>query len=343
MNTVEDIQKLVGPALSESMDEWRAPLEITRGVYLLRMPMPFRLDHINLYILEDTQGWTLVDCGLNNAESMAVWNEVFARFLGDKPVTRIIVTHLHPDHIGLADWLQCKTKAPIYITSPEWELATALFELPTSDPARLSLHYQRLGLMGDRLQKTIKQASSFRTLIKKLPAKVNILNDREVLSIGGRRWQIFIGRGHSPANACLWDESERVLIAGDHILPSITPNINLLTVGPSNPLDDSIKSLKEFRGVPCDLILPAHGSPTPRYRERIDELLGHHATHLDCLHAACTEERTASDCVPFLFDSELPDHQFYFAIGESAAHLTYLAQYGRLKRTGDIPWKFVQP
>ncbi len=317
--------------------------EVARGVYLLRMPLPFRLDHINLYILDDSEGWTVIDCGLNTVESMTVWESLLASFLSDKPVIKIIVTHLHPDHIGLARWLQDKTKAPIYMTPPEWEMAQEVFSMPASDPTRLHAHYQRLGLQEERLQATIKQAASYQKMVKTLPQDVEFLQERDELSIAGRRWRIMLGKGHSPACACLWDEAEQILIGGDHILPNISPNINLLATGPSNPLQDYLVSLDAFRSLPCKTLLPAHGLPTSRYGERIDELLAHHAQHLECLQTACAAARTAAECVPFIFNGQLPDHQFYFAIGESAAHLVYLAEQGRLTRSGDASWRFVRP
>lgn len=319
------------------------PCELMRGVYLLRMPMPFRLDHINLYALDDPSGWTLVDCGLNTPETMAVWESLFATLLRDKPVARIVVTHLHPDHIGLASWLHEKTRAPIYITSPEWEMAKEVFNLPMTDPSRLLNHYQQLGLQDELLHAMVKQGAAYRKLVKTLPEGVNFLREGEILRIGGRRWHILVGSGHSPACACLWDESEQVMISGDHILPSISPNINLLSVGPGNPLSDYLASLSRFRNIPCTMVLPAHGSPTSRYRERIDELTEHHEMHLERLQAACAEPHTAYECIPYLFKHELPIHQFYFAIGESAAHLTCLAGQGRLNRDGELPWRFIRP
>lgn len=319
------------------------PREVVSGVYLLRMPMPFRLDHINLYLLDDPAGWTLVDCGLNNADSRAVWESVFADFIGSKPVVRIIVTHLHPDHIGLARWLQERTQAPIYMTSPEWELATSLFHLPAVDPSCIQRHYQRLGLEGERLQQTVKQASGYGRMVQALPPYVHFLAEGDVLPIGTRRWRILIGRGHSPASACLWDDAEGVLIGGDHILPSISPNINLLAVGPSDPLHDYLTSLRAFRALAGELVLPAHGLPDSRYRGRIDDLLAHHAQHLDDLERACREPRTACDCVETMFKPNLPEHQYYFAIGESAAHLTYLVRQKRLRRADGTPWRFSHP
>lgn len=342
MQVLEVIKGLHADAPEETVINRPLPREIVRGVYLLRMPMPFRLDHINLYLLDDPEGWTLVDCGLNNDESKAVWDSVFADFIGDKPVIRLIVTHLHPDHIGLASWLQEKSRAPIYMTRPEWGLAQALFDLPRSDPAGISRHYERLGLGGERLEQTVKQASGYARMVKALPRQVQFLSQDELLHIGGRRWRVLFGHGHSPACACLWDESERVLIAGDHILPDISPNINLLAVGPSDPLQDYLTSLNVFRALPGEMVLPAHGLPTPRLRERIDELLAHHARHLDDLRAACHQPLTACDCVPLMFKPDLPDHQYYFAIGESAAHLVYLAGQGRLSRAGDVPWRFIR-
>jgi glyoxylase-like metal-dependent hydrolase (beta-lactamase superfamily II) len=316
------------------------PSEVAQGVYLLRMPLPFRLDHINLYLLEDVDGWTVVDCGLNTPESAAVWQSVLDEFLRGKPVTRVIVTHLHPDHIGMAQWLHEHTGAPVFMTRNEWKLANDVFNLPVSNAAWIEAHYRRLGLEGESLRTTAKQASGYRRLVKVLPAQVRFLHEHETLDIGKRRWRILFGAGHSPACACLWDETDRLLIAGDHVLPTITSNINLLSVGPSNPLDDYLTSLTTFRELPCAVLLPAHGPPTAQYRERIDVLIRHHQQRLDILRSACNEPRTAADCVPMLFESQLPAHQYFFAIGESASHLVYLMEHGQLRCEGELPWRF---
>ena len=314
--------------------------EIVPGVYRLRMPLPFRLNHINLYLLEDSDSWTLVDCGLNQSEGLSLWREVLAERLGGKPITRIVVTHLHPDHIGLARALQGLTGAPVCMTRREWRLAQDVFNLPLTNATWIEQHYRRLGLEGEPLQAVVRQASAYRRLVKELPTDVHYLHEHETLDIGGRRWRILFGSGHSPASACLWDESDRLLIAGDHILPSITSNINLLSVGPTNPLDEYLTSLRTFRALPCALLLPAHGSPVVSYNERIEELIRHHEERLNLLRAACQEPRTAADCVPILFNGNLPVHQYFFAIGESASHLVYLSEHGNLRMEGEFPWRF---
>ena len=324
----------------ESDEVYGIPIPVAEGVYRLRMPLPFRLDHINLYLLEDTAGWTLVDCGLNKPEVMSLWDDLLANGFFAKPINRIVVTHLHPDHIGLANWLQRKTGAPVFMTPREWRLAQDVFNLPVANAAWIENHYRRLGLEGERLLAIAKQANGYRRLVKVLPERVRFLYEHETLDIGKRQWRILFGAGHSPASACLWDESERLLISGDHVLPTITSNINLLSVGPSNPLDDYLTSLTTFRGLPCASLLPAHGAPTSRYRERIDELIGHHQQRLDVLRKACSEPRTAAECVGLLFASNLPDHQYFFAIGESASHLMYLRDHGEVQMDGEFPWKF---
>ena len=318
------------------------PREVAEGVYLLRMPLPFRLDHINLYLLEDPAGWTVVDCGLNADDVLVLWEGLLATFLQHKPIQRIVVTHLHPDHIGLANQLQQKTGAPVFMTPREWQLAQDVFNLPTSNAAWIEMHYRRLGLEGEPLRTTARQASGYRRLVKTLPSAVRYLHEHETLEIGGRHWRILFGAGHSPASACLWDDSDRLLIAGDHVLPNITSNVNLLSVGPSNPLDDYLTSLRTFRELPCALLLPAHGLPTARYQERIDELIRHHEVRLEVLRNACSEPRTAADCVPMLFNAGLPDYQYFFAIGESASHLVYLSEHGHVRMEGEFPWRFAR-
>jgi len=182
--------------------EFGRPIQLDEGVYQLRMPLPFRLDHINLYLLEDTSGWTLIDCGLNRPEVMELWLGLLNGFLKRKPLERIVVTHLHPDHIGLASWLQEQTGAPIYLTRGEWQLAQQVFNLPTRNAELIEAHYHRLGLQDTALQTTAKQASGYRRLVKTLPRAVRHLHEHEILNLNGRRWRILCGAGHSPACAC---------------------------------------------------------------------------------------------------------------------------------------------
>lgn len=316
------------------------PVKVLDGVYLLRMPMPFRLDHINLYLLEDSQGWTLVDCGLNTQETMVLWEALFTSFLHERPLTRIIVNHLHPDHIGLAEWLQRKTGASVLITQAEWKLANELFYLPQTDPSIVKRHYRSMGFQGGALDALVKHASGYRRMVKGLPQAVEIVSGGQVLTIGARSWEIRVGKGHSPECACLWNQEDRVLIAGDHVLPRISPNINMLCVGPGDPLDDYLRSLEDFHDLPCELLLPAHGLPITRFRTRVSELQDHHREQLARLEALCTRPSTVAECLPYLFDAELPDHQLYFAAGETAAHLAYLAGKGRMTRAGADLWTF---
>jgi len=317
------------------------PQELVRGVHLLRMPLPFNLNHINLYLLEDEEGWTLVDTGLNAPETKAIWERVLAGFLGGKPVIRIIVTHLHPDHIGCAQWLHEKVGAPIYMTRDELRLTQEIFDLPIANPRRIEEHYRGLGLQGSDLAEMIRLAARYRKLVPVLPERVAYLHEHETLDIGDRNWRILLGHGHSPACVCLWDDAQHLLIVGDHVLPSISPNVNLLSVGPTNPLDDYLTSLGTFRSLPCSLMMPAHGVPSIRFRERIDELIRHHLERLELLESACRREpRTAAECVPLLFSPERHRAQPFFALGESAAHLVYLAERGSLKKEGEPVWKF---
>jgi glyoxylase-like metal-dependent hydrolase (beta-lactamase superfamily II) len=189
----------------------------------------------------------------------------------------------------------------------------------------------------------VRQAASFRKMVKQLPIEVTLLHGGEALDIGGRQWRVRIGQGHSPACACLWNPQERILIIGDHVLPSISPNINLLAVGPTDPLADYLASLRDFENLPCELPLPAHGVFVGSFQDRVRELQGHHERHLERLESFCDEPRTAFDCVPHLFNGTLPDHQMYFALGEAAAHLAHLAVRGRLQKSGDKPWHFSSP
>lgn len=316
------------------------PVEVAPGIAVLRMPMPFALDHINVYLLEDTDGWIVIDTGLDWPKSKAIWQEVLASVFKRKPLKSIIVTHLHPDHIGMAAWLQETTGAPVSMTAGELAQAEALWELTEQPLERTGQHYHRFGMDKELQARMFERGPVYRRLVKHLPKNVTILGQDDVLEVQGRGWQVRIGRGHSPEHACLWSAQDRILVSGDHVLPNITPNISYLPVGSENPLNDYLLSLSDFQGMDCRMALPAHGLPFMDIDARIRSLRDHHNRLLTQIEAYCDEPRNVLDCTRHLFGQDLPDHQMGFATGEAAAHLVYLVSQGRLNIEEDDIWHF---
>ena len=316
------------------------PKKIGYGVMLLRMPLPFRLDHINLYLLDDGDSWTLIDTGLNSDNVKTIWDNLLKTFFKKKSIGKIVLTHLHPDHIGLAAWLSERCGAPVHISKGDWSMACALWDADTDQAAQqYRQYYSRFGVCGDVLEELVKHRAGYKKLVKQLPCHVHFLIPGEKLQSDGK-WEILEGKGHSPQHICLWNEGEKVMISGDHILPTITPNVSLMVHGLRNPLQSYLRSLKQFGALHCQHYLPAHGLPSDNYQARIGELLAHHQQQLTSLLKCCDQPMTVAQALPILFKRELPIQQRIFALGEAAAHLVYLTSQEQLSCTGSQTWVF---
>jgi glyoxylase-like metal-dependent hydrolase (beta-lactamase superfamily II) len=310
-------------------------LVIAPGVRWLRMPLPFALNHINLWLLEDGPGWTIVDTGYAMAETKALWERIFAEQLADLPVTRIIVTHYHPDHIGLAGWLTERWQAPLWVTEKEWLFARVM-SLSGEDFAPLNRSFaHRAGLDQAMSELFADREKSYRRGVLSVPPSFQRLTDGTHIEIGGREWQVIVGEGHAPELASLYCAETGVLIAGDQVLPKISPNISVQAHEPNgDPLARYLGSLKKLRGAipPETLVLPSHNLPFFGLHARIDALAAHHAARCDEILAACERPKTALELLPVLFRRILDRHQMGFALGEALAHLHYLMGQGALDR-----------
>jgi glyoxylase-like metal-dependent hydrolase (beta-lactamase superfamily II) len=309
-------------------------VEIAPGVHWLRMPLPFALDHINLWLLEDGEQWTLVDCGLGNDATRALWERVFAAKLRT-PVRRLIVTHHHPDHLGNATWLLARTGAEFWMPQAEFLAAHTLREgLAGYAFERVLEMFRTNGLDGERLAKIEGRGMAYRRNVPELPTTYARLMAGQRHSIGGRQWQVLPGYGHSPEHASLYCEEAGVFIAGDMVLPKISTNVSVWGIEPGgNPLALFLESIARFAKLPAEtLVLPSHGLPFRGLRERVAQLEEHHRLRLAELHEACDSPKAAADVLGTLFRRPLDAHQTFFAMGEAMAHLHYLHADGRLRR-----------
>src|SRR6202043_2436036 len=299
-------------------------LAIAPGVHWLRMPLPFALDHINLWLLEDRPGWSIDDNGYTMRQTEALWERIFAERLGGLPVTRVIVTHYHPDHIGLADWLTQRWQAPLWVTEKEW-LSARVMSHGAEDFAPMRRSFARRAGLGDAEAELFSEReNSYRRGVPSVPASFQRLADGMAIEIGGREWRVVVGEGHAPELACLYCAATGVLIAGDQVLPRISPNISVPPHEPDgDPLARYLTSLGKLRNAlpPDILVLPSHNLPFRGLYPRIDELAAHHHARCAEVIAACARPHSAAELLPVMFRRRLDRHQTAFALGEALAHL----------------------
>ncbi len=313
-------------------------IAIAPGVKWLRMPLPFALDHINLWLLDDGPSWTVVDCGYAGAKTEALWEQVFAGALDGRPIGRVMVTHYHPDHIGLAGWLTERWEAPLWISEKEWLHARVAANNAADYESAARRFAHRAGLDPEAANIFAERHSGYRRGVPSVPAAYTRLADGMAVEIGGRQWRVIVGEGHAPELACLYCAETGVLIAGDQILPRISPNISVPPHEPDgDPLARYLKSLDKLRRAlpPDTLVLPSHNLPFRGVHIRIDELSAHHNARCDEVLTACARPHTAAELLPLMFRRQLDRHQTGFALGEALAHLHYLQGQGEISRQID--------
>jgi glyoxylase-like metal-dependent hydrolase (beta-lactamase superfamily II) len=310
--------------------------EILPGVHWLRMPLPFKLDHINLWLLEDGDGWTLVDSGFNSEDSRAHWEELFTGHMGGRPVHRLICTHYHPDHMGLAGWLTQRLGIEMWTTKGEFDTIMRIAGGIGKKGGDFDPEFYRLAGCGEDIMETVvRRIEKFGTRFLPLPADYHCIQDGDEIEIGGRRWDVIVGRGHSPELATLYCGELGALISGDQILPRITPNVAVHSGDASaDPLGDFLASFDKFRDLPEDtLVLPSHIRPFRGLHRRLDDYRAHHEDRLDVAIAACDVPMTAVQMMGKIFSGTYDSHQTFLALGETLAHLHHLEARGDVTRS----------
>jgi glyoxylase-like metal-dependent hydrolase (beta-lactamase superfamily II) len=323
----------------ETRPEIGAVIEVRPGIFWIRMRLPMQLNHINLWLLEDEGAWTAVDCGIKNDETIQAWEQLFAGPMRGLPIRRVIVTHMHPDHIGLAGWLVRRFDVELWISRTEYLMCRNLtVDTGLEAPAEGLRFYRAAGFPEDLLESYKARFGGFGHGVYKLPNSFRRICDGDEIEIGGRIWQIVGGNGHSPEHSCLWCPEENVFISGDQILPRISSNVSVHPTEPeANSLQDWLDSCAKLRAVVPDdaLVLPSHNEPFLGAGLRLQELIDMHETNMEKVHAMCVEPKRAVDCFPALFRSRITQGNYMMATGESLAHLNCLSARGRISRRPD--------
>jgi glyoxylase-like metal-dependent hydrolase (beta-lactamase superfamily II) len=310
--------------------------ELAPGVLWLRMALPFALDHINLWLLADGEGWTIVDTGLGDAPTRARWEAIFAGVIGVRPVRRVLVTHYHPDHAGNAGWLCARFGSPLWMTQAEFLTAHAVREGVAGyvPGATLGL-FRANGLDDAHFAQMATRGNIYRRQVPEFPDSYRRIMDGERIVIGARSWRVIAGYGHAPEHASLYCDELGLCISGDMLLPSISTNVSVWAIDPEgDPLGQFLHSIQRYRELPAGtLMLPSHGLPFRGAQKRVRQLEAHHEARLAELMEACTEApRSAAEVLELLFRRKLDTHQIFFAMGEAIAHLHYLERMGSLRR-----------
>jgi glyoxylase-like metal-dependent hydrolase (beta-lactamase superfamily II) len=323
----------------ERSPDYGTTMEVAPGVYWLRMPLPMSLNHINLYLIEGKNGWTIVDTGIRGEETRDHWHTIFENELKGKPVTQVLCTHMHPDHTGQAGFLTDRWRAPLLMSYAEYYQARVMNTMMRDGGNwQMSEYFQRSGISSDFLEKMAEMRSSFTPEPEDLPIPSSYirLSDGEQMQIGGNTWDIITGNGHSPEHICLYCKKLGVLISGDQILPVITSNVSVTPTEPfGNPMVGWLESHEKFKAILPDdvLVLPAHNEPFYGVKERLQELIDHHEDRMLILEENCVEPQIAVDLLPLLFKRELEGHSMFMGLGECVAHLHCLMTRKRIERT----------
>jgi len=303
-------------------------IEVAPGVHWLSMPLPFALDHINLWLVGDT----IVDTGIGDDATRALWEKILSR----KQIQRVVLTHYHPDHAGNAAWLVQKFGAEFWTTQGEYLTAHAVRASSAGYTTEAVLEvFRKNGLASERAATMGGRGNRYAALVPDFPLSYRRIIEGDRVRMGGHEWRAFIGHGHAPEHLSLYCEALNVVIAGDMLLSTISTNVSVWSIDPEgDPLRLFLESLKRYRELPEDvLVLPSHGKPFRGAHVRVGELEGHHQKHFaKLIEALKGKSLSAGDLLGLLFRRPLDAHQTFFAMGEAIAHLHYLYYAGRLKR-----------
>ena len=313
-------------------------IEVAEGVLWIRLPLPMALDHVNVYALDDGDSWTIVDTGFSSRRSRAIWEKLMAGPLGGKPIGRVIVTHHHPDHVGLAGWFQSEHGAELWTTRTAW-LFSRMLQLDEQElPSAESLAFYRSAGMDPEIfeQRRNERPFNFADMVYPMPLGFKRIKEGDVVRIGGRDWDVRMGNGHAPEHATFWSRDDNLVISGDQILPSISSNIGVYATEPeADPVGDWLEACERLAqyGREEHLVLGGHKLPFTGLPLRMRQLIDNHHGALKRLEDYIATPRVGGECFPPLFKRSIGPSEYGLALVEAFAHLNHLYQTGKASRT----------
>ena len=321
-------------------------ITVAPGIFWMRLPLPMALDHVNVYALDDGDGWTIIDTGFASKRGRAIWEKLLAGPLQGRPVKRVIVTHHHPDHVGLAGWFM-ERGATLHMPRTGWLMARMLtLDVQAVPNAEALAFYKLAGMDPAVLEKRSKERPfNFADCVVPLPLGYTRLIDGTSIEMGGRVWDIRMGNGHAPEHATFWSRDDNLVIGGDQLLPSISPNLGVYPTEPdADPVSDWLQSCEMFQSYARDdhFVLGGHKLPFTGLPLRLRQLIDNHHGALERLMGFLDEPRSAGECFMPIFKRSIASGEYGLALVEAVAHLNHLHQAGRVTRVlrEDGAWGF---
>ncbi len=322
-------------------------IKVATGILWMRLPLPMKLDHVNIYALQDGDGWCIVDTGFHSKRGERIWQKLLDGPLQGKPVNRVLVTHHHPDHVGMAGWFQREHLAELWTTRTAWLFARMLtLDVQEVWPEETIDFYRGAGMAEDVVQRRLADRPyNFADVVYPMPLGFRRIKQGDVLEIAGRTWDVHIGNGHSPEHATLWSRDDNLVLAGDQIIPGISSNIGVYATEPeADPVADWLEACERFRSIARDdhFVLPGHKLPFTGLPERMTQLIENHHSALRRLLDHLNQPLSAGECFPPLFKRTIGEAEYGLALVESVAHLNHLYKLGQVTRarSGDGAWVY---
>ncbi len=322
-----------------------AATEIAPGVLWMRLPLPMKLDHVNVYALDDGDGWTIIDTGFHSKRGRALWESLLAGPLAGKPVKRVLVTHHHPDHVGMAGWFQSRHGVELWTSRTAWLFARMLtLDVQEEWPAETLAFYRAAGM--DKAfydKRRAERPFNFADVVAPMPLGFHRIKQDDILDIGGRRWVVHMGNGHAPEHVTLWSLDDDLVISGDQIIASISSNLGVYATEPgADPVGDWLESCERLSHLASarHLVLPGHKLPFTGLPHRMRQLIDNHYSALERLRGFLDSPKTAAECFQPLFKRRIGDGEYGLALVESVGHLNHLLKIGDVtrERRADGAW-----